>query len=202
ATWCVLAYRSGKDPTGGGAETMGGGVAASAFRCDDLSGLAESIRPFLSRFDVGGEAGPRGEHGEEPDALSYGANKGWIVVNWPLWFYSNALVGETVSRALETIATTVHVYDGDFWTHLLFDCGTLLDRFCSRPTYFGQSEAERQQQRREWQGDPARVARAFGVDVDLVHPYLCHVDDPTGEFSHRAFPDDRANLDDFWVFVD
>jgi hypothetical protein len=113
---------------------MGEWIATSAFRCDDLSGLTESIRACLARFDVDAETVPRSEHGEDHDALIYAANNGWIVVNWPLWFYSNALVGETVSRALETIATTVHVYDGDYWTHLLFDRGRLLDRFCSRPT--------------------------------------------------------------------
>src|SRR3954452_7865188 len=99
---------------------MGEWIAPSAFRCSDLSALTDSLRACLSPFDVDVEKVPPAEHNEDHDALIHRAGNDWIVVTSPLWFYSNALIGESVSGALETLSSTIHVYDGDYWTHLLF----------------------------------------------------------------------------------
>lgn len=63
---------------------MGEWIATSAFRCDDLSELTESIRACLSRFDVGAETVPRSEHFEDHDALIYAADYGWSKRSAPL----------------------------------------------------------------------------------------------------------------------
>ena len=34
------------------------------------------------------------------------------------------------------VASCISAYDGDLWSHLLFDRGSLRDRFCSRADYF------------------------------------------------------------------
>ncbi len=54
--------------------------------------------------------------------------------------------------------------------------------------------------REQWRGNPEAVAAAFGVSVESLRPYYAYLghQDAAG----KAFPEDQAPLEDFWVFVD
>jgi hypothetical protein len=99
------------------------------------------------------------------------------------------------------LASAIHVYDSDYWAHSLFGAGVRLDRFASRPGYFAESYSETQAIAASWRGNAEVLASAFGVDAALIGAYLQYVDSPDGAPS-KALPDDRFDLDDFWVFTD
>ena len=177
------------------------------------------VGPALVEF-----AAARGVHaallpGTGPDVAKaqvtlYASSDEWTVTCWP-GAGPPAAAAEAVSRELQTVASVISVYDGDFWTHVLFDRGRERDRFASMPDYFEEDPEWVEQLRREWLGNPAIVAATLGRSVDQISPYLVHesgeeleVDEwgayifPPYQEPAKAFPDDSAPIGVPWVFVD
>jgi len=176
---------------------MGLFLAVSAVSCDSASKVAGVIAEHASRNGVAWSKAPPDQVNEESDAAIHASMGGWVVIVWPNYFTQDASLAETLSRGLGTVASTVHVYDGDYWSHLLFDSGRLIDRFASDPDYFAESREDRERLQREWRGDPRLVAAAVGVQPETLARYL------EGEqASGKAYTDDEFDLDDVWVFVD
>jgi hypothetical protein len=109
----------------------------------------------------------------------------------------NTLIGERLaaelSRAILGPAIVFLEYDQATWGYLLFDRGSLIDRFWSDPDVV---EEDPQQ----CTGDVEVVSRTFGVGSESVAPYLRHITGP-GE-GPKVFPDDEFSLDDHWVRCD
>ena len=131
---------------------------------------------------------------------------GWTLVSGPRFFTGNAAAGQWLSGQFHTLVSTIDVYDGDLWMHLLWRDGVELDRFNSCPDYFVSGGREARRLRDQWAGRPEVVAAAFGRPVEHVAPYLVHPYSSRlfgRRLPHRkAFPDDEHRLGDFAVFVD
>jgi hypothetical protein len=122
---------------------------------------------------------------ESVDALIFPPANGWTVVFWPPDFsvLDIPLCG-AISGELKALASTVHVHDGDYWTHAVLDAGELVDRFASMPEYFTDDPGEALALTQAWAGDADRVAGALGTPPENVRPYLVR-----GEEDSWAFAD-------------
>lgn len=139
---------------------------------------------------------------EAVDALIFPPTNGWTVVLWPQYFNVHDIpLCAAVSRELATLASTVHVHDGDYWTHVLFDRGALVDRFASMPGYFAEDPGDVTALAESWAGDADRVGAALGKAPEDIRPYLVQIE-PGAEAPGMAFDDDEFGLDDYWVFTD
>lgn len=176
---------------------MGHFVAISAFQNCAPDALAAAIAADLAELDV--KVAPRGgAEFSDADAAIFEPAGGWTIVFWPAMMLDQCICRRLTKR-LDTLASTIHVHDGDYWTHVLFDRGVPVDRFASMPGYH---EPELQEQRsRDWKGDAARLARCFGVEASAIAPYLQFPDELEDPMI-RVFPDDSTDLHDPWVFVD
>ena len=186
---------------------MGEFINGVAVREADAARVAEALVAYARAHGVDTATVGDPEWGDV--TMSATAN-GWTVLGWPDdAFGRERSAARALSASLGTVASTVSIYDGDYWTHVLFDRGKEVDRFASMPDYFAEDEDEAEQLKREYAGNPAAVAAAIGLDVAQVAPYLAiRPDEDDFEDAYpvsgrgRAFPDDESDLDDAWVFVD
>jgi len=180
---------------------MGLFLAVSAFQDASVESVADAVGRHLDASGVRASAPDGGEPAEDDEAQVFPPVKGWTMVFWPPYFtvFDGAATAD-ISGRLGVLASTVHIYDGDYWAHLLFRDGVELDRFASMPDYFTEDPDELAELTREWAGNPAVVAEAFGRPVDQVAPYFVPI--PAEGRSVKAFADDETELDDVWVFVD
>jgi hypothetical protein len=189
---------------------MGEFIYGVAVREADAARVAEAFADYARAHGIDTATVGDPEWG---DVTMCATTSGWTVLGWPDDAFGHERnAARALSASLGTVASTVSVYDGDYWTHVLFDRGEEVDRFASVPDYFAEDEAEADQLKREYAGNPAAVAAAVGVDVAQVAPYLTVVPEDDEELDAeeesmaagrgRAFPDDEHDLDGTWVFVD
>jgi hypothetical protein len=164
---------------------MGEFLAVSAFRDQPVDALAAAICRCVSAHGVACDEIREGPPDESVDALIFAPANGWTVVFWPPdCSVLDIPLCEAISAELTALASTVHVHDGDYWTHAILDAGQLVDRFASMPEYFTDDPGEALALTQAWAGDANRVAAALGTAPENVRPYLV-----PGE-------------EDFWVFAD
>jgi hypothetical protein len=198
-------------------------LAVSAFQDLPVDQLAQAIQHYAAKFGVACEMfnPDQAEPSPRTDATVFAPTDGWTIVLWPEYFNIHDFpTCETLSEQLSTLVSTVNVYDGDFWTHGLFEQGRLLDQFCSQPDYFAEDPETANQMRARWQGNPDVIASRFTIPVDDIRGYLLHLSSlEEGASQSRSLfsflkrrkpsvldrkvkPDDDFELDNFWVFTD
>jgi hypothetical protein len=143
----------------------------------DFARVLESVKGYL------------GSHGVEPTAVAdrtspavdvalFEPTDGWTTVSWPAYFNGHdTLAAQWLSRDLGTLVSGMSIYDSDTWLHEVHRDGERVDRFARDPVALAGKRAEIRGLRRQWAGDPTQVARAFGVDEELIAPYYVHVDE-------------------------
>lgn len=156
---------------------MGHFLCVTAVRSDDFAGVLGAVQGYLV------------SHGVEPTAVAdrsspavdvalFEPDNGWVTVSWPAFFNGHhALASRALSRDLGTLVSSMSIYDSDTWLHEVHSDGERLDRFARDPVALAGSRSEVRGLRRQWAGDPGRVARAFGVGQQAVAPYYVHVGD-------------------------
>jgi hypothetical protein len=176
---------------------MGVFLAVSAFRDRDVAEVTAALERFVA--DHGSSTGT--EPRPEDDVSVFAPVAGWTVVLWPPTFVGHdPAAARHMSGTLGTVASTVHIYDGDYWAHRLFRAGEELDRSASTPAYWAESDEDAAQLRDAWTGDASLLASVVGT-AERLEPYLTPLndgDEPPG----KAFEGDEFELDDPWVFVD
>lgn len=136
------------------------------------------------------------------DAVVFEPENGWTVILWPPFFSGKDVqAARWLSRKLGTVVSAVHVTNGDFWTHFLFDAGKEVDRFASIPDYFAESPQAGATMQRKYAGDPKAVAERVGVAPEVVARYYVHLPREGGARREKIAGDEFA-LDDAWVFTD
>ena len=116
---------------------MGHFLAVSAFRDRSVQSVSDAVVAYAKRFDCDCEPATGGEPDDSRDALVFPPENGWTAILWPSYFNIHDIeLCRNVSSALAAIVSTVHVYDGDYWTHALIESGTVRDVFASMPYYF------------------------------------------------------------------
>jgi hypothetical protein len=183
---------------------MGQFIAASAFKNVLPENLSREIVDYAKKFDVACELAEDDSPTEENwDILIYKPQNGWTVVLWPTYFGVHDFgICREISEKLGILVSSVHVYDGDYWSHGLFENGKILDLFCSRPTYFEEHRKDFERLKKKWQGKDEIIAGSFGVQRGLIAPYLKDIDLLKVNELGKVFPNDQFELSDFWVFVD
>jgi hypothetical protein len=177
-------------------------LAVSAFRDTPIDDLAPAVRQYMSAHGVACDQIEDGSRDEALDALIYPPTNGWTVILWPPYFNINDVpLCAAVSRGLTTLTSTVHVYNGDYWTHVLFDRGEMIDRFASIPGYFAEDQAIVAALAESWAGDADRLSAALGTSPEVIRPYLVHVSPEAGALG-KAHEGDEFGLDNYWVFTD
>jgi hypothetical protein len=177
---------------------MGTFLAATAIR-DEPGAVASAVEAFLADHS----AAVADESPALAEAASvYATGNDWSVVIWPTFFnvYDEPAAGR-LSESCDTLVSTVHTFGDDYWTHVLYDRGTQVDVFCSKPTYHLDGDANEKPLREALAGHPDLVAKAFGVEADRVAAYLKHTDidrPPAGS----AADGDEHDLADANVFTD
>jgi hypothetical protein len=180
---------------------MGHFFAASAFKDAPVADLANSITRYITSHGV--DVSPPGGRPakESTDVLLYEPREAWTAVIWPVYFNIHDVPAcLAVSKALDSLAATVNVYDGDFWSFEFFAAGVLIDKAAPRADYFAEDDDSAASLRQLWRGNPEAVAAAFQCPADSIRPYYSYLgpEDAPG----KAFADDAYSLEDFWVFVD
>lgn len=175
---------------------MGNFLAATAVRTEP-DAVAAAVEGFLAEHQAAAGAGAEGE-----SAQVYAAGDDWSVVLWPAFFnvYDEPAAGR-LSQTCDTLVSTVHLFDDDYWTHVLYDRGDQVDVFCSKPTYHLDGETDAKPLRDAFAGRPDLIGQRFGIESQRVAPYLRHtdVDNPPHETVAEG---DEHGLDDTWVFTD
>jgi hypothetical protein len=202
---------------------MGQFFAASAFRTEDVEALEGAVGAYCGSYGVHCDvrryaASPTGT----ADAAVYRPRNGWACVLWPTDFNLHDFsLCEQLSRETALAASSIHVYHGEFWQHVFFDGGRLVHKFSSWPDYFAVQRWEAEKARVAWRGDPKPLAELFGIPADAVAGYLVHTPagarvgkaagpgllrwfhrKPEVPLSPKAYPTDRHDLADPWVFTD
>jgi len=202
---------------------MGYFLAVSAFQGSSVDQLAQAIQRYTAKFGVACETFSPDQLVPSPrtDATVFAPIDEWTIVLWPEYFNTHDFpMCEALSERLSTLVSTVHVYDGDYWAHGLFEQGCLLDQFCSQPDYFAEDSETANLMKVKWQGDPETIASRFQIPVDAICGYLSHLPLPEDRvpqsrplfsflkrrkpsvFDRKVKPDDDFGLDNFWVFTD
>ncbi len=189
---------------------MGGFLASSAVRDRPVKKVASQIQSCVSKHGVACKPVTSGPVVDATDVRIFAPTNSWTVVLWPEYFNIHDIeVCKELSAALRTTISTVHVYDGDYWTHVLLRDGEALDHFASMPNYFDEEDGEDGDEAephgaaraRKWAGDASVVAKALSLpSPDAITPYFVSVDEDTDD--EKAFPEDEFELSDFWVFTD
>ena len=200
---------------------MGTFLAVSAVRDVSVEQIAQSIAQFAKLHAVAAELvnADSNDQSAEPDAWIFDPFNRWTVILWPQYFGGHDRAAcQHITRELGTLACTVHVYDGDYWAHALFDAGEWVDRFCSEPNYHSEDEtsASARTLRDQWRGDPTAYSTRLGVESTAISgyfvqcPYYPDADEELSDDQRerllndlpRVAPDDLFALCDFWVFTD
>jgi hypothetical protein len=186
---------------------MGLFLAVSAFRSQPVASLADAVAFYAATHGVecrpveASESHAEGE--SRHDAFLFEPVDGWTVALWPGYFNIHDIeLCRHLSRKLKTVASTVHVYDGDYWAHVLLDAGHVVDRFASVPDYFAESEVDKTEMRTLWAGHAESIAAVIDVPAESLAPYLVPNSPEIENRPIRAFHDDRFELADLWVFTD
>jgi hypothetical protein len=149
------------------------------------------------------------------DALIFEQQNEWRVILWPEYFnVHDFAICQAMSERLQTLVSTVHVYDDDYWAHGMFQNGVLIDKFCSIADYFAKEDASARVLLEDWRGNADKVADAIGVTSGTVSRYMVSLSprsqtrrlfgllSRTSPPSGKAYADDTCPIDDFWVFTD
>lgn len=182
---------------------MGSFLAVSAIMDRSPEQLAMAIQEYVSQFGVA--CGPARAQPQDSvaDVLVFPAVGRWTVVLWPEYFTAHDIsTCEALSRALDTIVSTLHVYDDDYWTHVLLNRGDAIDRFASIPDYFAETPTEANRLRAQWAGDPELLSSYFQVPAETIRPYLVQLNPEGSGPVGKAFADDEFEIEDFWVMTD
>ncbi len=95
-----------------------------------------------------------------------------------------------LSESLGVPAFHFHLHDGDLWMYELYANGQEVDRFCTRPDYWGELPP---QQKNGWRGRAAVVCEHWPeVREDGIENYLAWWDDLNA--GHKAYPDDEYDV--------
>jgi len=139
---------------------------------------------------------------EDDECLIITEDVGGVTVVYPGDFIGWDAVSESLSKDLRKPVFSFHIHDGDFWMYVLFDDGSVVDRFNPVPDYWGRAGEEDCAQ---WQGNTREVARRVpGLSAESVSKYLIRWDDEVFESAERtkAYPDDEFCYGDDWQLVD
>jgi hypothetical protein len=203
---------------------MGEFLSVSAVRERGVAEVSAAICAYAASLGV--DASVTREASDWETDATVASRKGWAVIFWPRDSVGD---GEPISRALsqslQTLVSSVEVYDSDLWHHFLFSNGEALDRFSSNPGCYTSDPEEKEEMLQEWRGYPEVIAAEVGVPAEAIRPYLVDVEllpqppkkgvlrralrwlgwtsqvDPD-ELTPKAFPDDEHRLGDTWVFTD
>ncbi len=180
---------------------MGYFLAVSAFRGKPVGEVADAIIATMTEHGVSCRPSSAPMR-EQTDTAIYDASP-FTIVLWPEYFNVHDIdLCALLTVRLRCAALTSHTYDGDYWTIALCREGAVLDRFCSHPGYFAQSRAERESLAKSWKGDAEALGHEFGADPAVIARYLVHQDLSPPPAGSRAWPDDKSELSDLWVFTD
>lgn len=182
---------------------MGHFLAVSAFRTESVEDVITSICDYLKTHKAPAQRRMLPVNSDDyTDAVIYEPRDGWCVVLWPSYFCSHDFpLVRSVSDAMATAASTIHVYDSDYWEHLFRYESRDVHLFCSRPYYWKEDNIDLTEQILAYNSDPAEFCAILGMAKSTVKPYLVDADKQELS-SKKAFEDDEYSIDNFWVFVD
>ena len=104
-----------------------------------------------------------------------------------------------LSKAVRGPVLWCHIHDGDFWTYVLFDSGTEIDRFVPLPRYWGPQSRE---DLAKVKGNALQFAGHWpDVSAGRIKPYLRFWDQMRSN-GRKAHPDDGFGYGDCRQLVD
>jgi hypothetical protein len=184
-------------------KAMGEFLSVSAFHDQSVESIASHTSSYASRHGVACTPMGQGEVNEALDIAIFAPHNRWTVVLWPQYFNIHDIeLCRSLSKEMPSLASTIHVYDGDYWVNAVFNRGTTVSLFASVPEYFAESETDAARLKSKWSGNAAAISEALSVPTEQIAPYFVHLDGDRSDQLGKAFADDEFELWDFWVFVD
>lgn len=181
---------------------MGHFLAVTAFQTDSPDQVADACLKYIRSHGVQAELlDPSAPYIERTDAQVFQPDNGWCRILWPPYFnlHDFTLVRDVCS-VTGWAASTIHVYDSDYWDHLFRIGREDLHLYCSCPHYWQGESDEEVQRKLSYDSNPDKMCKALNLDVSTITPYL--VDTAKIDNSVKAFEDDQFELSDYWVLAD
>jgi hypothetical protein len=170
--------------------SVGEVLSVSAVRGVEPPRVLEAIESYFDSRSVSHSR--RDDRTDEADVRVFESRGGWTTVLWPHYFLPRDVeAGLALSRTLHTVVSAMSSVEGEGWSHTLIGCGTVVDRFHSYPAALVWDGDDLRTLAEEWSGDPALVARVFGVPEARIRRHFC-----------QACPDARDHPGrDPWGFI-
>jgi hypothetical protein len=181
----------------------------TAYRTEDARALADALLRYSADHAVPAEIVESGAETTRDAARIAPPQGGWSVIDWPRHFARQATTSRWLSEELGLVASSVHVFESDVWSHVVYQRGETRDRFSSNPRYHTRDLEPLAEAKRRWTGNPAVVAALFGSPERDIAAYFVQPSPlrtwwtgALGKGYGKAFADDTSHLDDEWLFVD
>jgi hypothetical protein len=189
---------------------MGGFISMTALRVTDPPAVAAAVARYGDTHGVPADVLPAAEVTSPDIARVTPPADGWVIVDWPRYTTGLLKASRWLSAELAALTSAVNFYDGESWSHVVFEAGHVRDRYASDPHGMVSDWTSLAEAKGRWAGNPVVVARLFDRPVSEIAAYFVR---PRMEWFRRllgrpstlerkAWPDDHAELIDPWVFVD
>lgn len=181
---------------------MGHFFTITAIRTNDSNAVAHAVLEYSQRSELKSRVlFSVNDPNDEYHATIYTPVDDWCVIEWPRYFSDyDGIAPKFLSERLSTLASTIDVHYGDYWRHIFYKHGAKLDDFNSMPSYWFEDDYDTSELEAMYKGSPANIASELNIDEEDIAGYYEHI--ASCKKYSKVHPDDRFELDDFWVFVD
>ena len=173
---------------------MGIFLTTTAIKSKSIGVITTTIIEYLGNYGVGYTQIENTEPQTGNDIGIYKSTEEWTVILWPSYFGINELpTVKYLSEKLDTLVSTVSIYDGESWSHSLYKSGKELDLYNSNfrmPFVFSPSF-----RLVSWSVNLDVVSKEFDISSDEISCYFNE-----GQTIKCSISSERA--DDPWVFTD
>jgi hypothetical protein len=180
---------------------MGHFFAVTAVKTEDVNQVFNVIIETGMKFGCKIEHGDLNDYDDSCDCYIYKNCSEWVLITWPNYFnIHDQYFANTLSTKLNTLVSTISVYEGSLWTHVLYESGEEVHRFCNMPDYFDEENILSSDNGKK---GIKILAEKFRVDCGKVKGYFTYLPDDEDDLKFEKVHDsDEFEIWDFWVFCD
>ncbi|MDH5572275.1 MAG: hypothetical protein OEY89_10950 [Gammaproteobacteria bacterium] len=180
---------------------MGHFFAITAIKATESSLVVENLKSIFQQFQCEVKTVDLDDYDDSSDALVYQDSSGWIVINWPSYFnIHDQHIAQNLSKKIGTIVSTISVYEGALWTHVLYENGDELHRFCNVPDYFDEADLVMSDNS---ETGIKLVAEKLSAAEEKIKGYFTYLKEDEEDMNFKKVHDnDEFEIWDFWVFCD
>lgn len=111
---------------------MGVFLSATAIKTNSAGAVAAAVIEYFGDYGVNYTKVSNDAFLKGKEVAIYQSTSEWVVVIWPSYFGVNELPAvKYLSKSLDTLISSVSIYDGESWSHSLYRSGSEIDLYNS-----------------------------------------------------------------------